>query len=170
MSEREPFERNSLRGIRSEQHYMKKMEDIIVAEGKRLLNSLRINYIMIHQKHISKFIDKHPEFKKTVWQQIRIQRLLDTKIISSSQHCLLVMFKQVCNKNSIYVLRGISFKQRYHVLNCDRKVENCLLDDCKASEICPYYFKNTEGKHAKYQRWTKEKYEKKGKIFVEKDD
>lgn len=160
MPAREPFSRNVLRGIKGEKHYIKKMEDIIISEGKRLLNSLRLNYIMIPQKHITKFIDKHPEFKKTVWQQIRIQRIYDTKVINSAQHRLLIMFKQVCNKNNIYILKGDSFKNRYYVLKCGRINEKCCLHDCPSAEICPYYYKNVEGKHAKYQRFVEE-YKKK---------
>lgn len=156
MPAREPFKRNSLRGIKNEEHYIKKMEDIIIAEGERLLNSLKINYCIISQRYISKFIEKHPEFKKTVWQQIRIQRLYDTKIINTFQHKLLIMMKQVCNKNNLYILKKDAFDKRYYVLNCKRIVEKCLMDDCPSAEACPYYYKNVEGKHAKYQRWVEE--------------
>ena len=53
MSQREPFSRNLLKGL-NEKSYIKKLEYIIVDEGKSLLNSLKINYIIVSQKQITK--------------------------------------------------------------------------------------------------------------------
>lgn len=167
MTEKKPFERNSLRDL-TEKRYIKKMEHIIVEEGKKLLNSLRINYCIISQKQISKFLEKHSEFKddfgKTVWHQIKIQHLFDTHVINTFQHQLLIMMKQILNRNSRYILRRDEFDKRYFVMNCFYypKTMNCLRDQCIASEVCPHYFKNVEGKHAKYRKYADE-YQKKKK-------
>ena len=157
MSEREEFKRNSLRGIKNEKRYINKMEHIIVDEGKRILNGLRASYRIVSQKDITKFLDAHPEFKeafnkKTTWHQIHLQWMYDTHVITTYQHRILIMTKQILNKHSSYILRSFEFENRYYVMQCEwyPKTEKCLRDQCKASENCPHYHKNFETKHEKY--------------------
>ena len=175
MSQREPFKRNLLKGL-TEKRYIKKLEHVIVDEGKRLLNSLKIKYIIVSQKQITKFLEKHSSFKEafnkhTIWHQIRIQYLYDTHQINSKQYRLLSTMRQVLNKNNDYILRKNEFDNRKFVIQCEwyPKTKKCLRDQCVATHVCPHHYKNFETNHKKLKRYTEEYYKKKGKTFVKKE-
>jgi len=169
MPQREPFKRNLLKGL-TEKRYIKKLEYVIVEEGKRLLNSLKIKYCIVSQKQITKFLDKHSSFredfnKHTTWHQIRIQYLYDTHQINSKQYLFLSTMRQILNKNNDYILRKDEFDNRKFVMQCEwyPKTNKCLRDQCVATHACPHYYKNFETKHEKLERYCEE-YKKKKEL------
>jgi len=168
MTERFPFERNLLKGL-NEKKYIRKMEHIIIDEGKKILNSLRIHYCIVSQENITKFLESHPTFKEdfnkhTIWHQIRIMYLFEEHRVNRDQYAILSTMRQILNKNNDYILRPEEFDNRYYVMKCEwyPKTNKCLRDQCKASEACPHYYKNFETKHDKYSKLCAEYQKKKG--------
>lgn len=150
--EKEPFERLMLKQMKPK-NYIKKLESIVIEEGKRILNSLRINYMIVDNKQIERYQDKHPEFVKLCWKQLGLNQLYRNNKVTSHQYDLLIRMKQALNKNSRYLLRGDQFKLRNKVLGCKvyKEVkELCYSKDCPCFIVCPKHYKNDN----KY--WNKE--------------
>lgn len=145
MSEqKEPFERLMLKTLKPKK-YIRKMERIIVDEGKALINSLRINYRIVSNENIGKWLEKHPEFKKTNWKQLGFYKLCKNSEINKREKRLLTTMKQVLNKNNNYLLRGDQFELRKKVLNCSTYnvvKDLCYSKDCPNFIVCPKYYKN----------------------------
>lgn len=149
---RKPFERNMLRDM-NEKTYVKKLENIIITEGKRILNSINVKYKVTPNKNITKFLESYPEFLGTTWYQIGFKSLFDYKRINTFQYQLLITMKQVLNKNNIYILRRYEFDDRKRILECQRyqqlkkedcKETTCLQDECKVTKVCPVFYQNSK--------------------------
>ena len=144
MKKKQPFDRLMLTCL-NEKKYVRKLEYIIVEEGKRLLNSLKIRFIIVNAKDLTKWIENREDFKSVHWHQIGIKKLLEYKIINTFQYQLLITMKQALNKNDNYILRGNEFEDRKFVLECKyyERGKTCLNDSCQSIRVCPLYFKNT---------------------------
>ena len=146
MSQPKPdFDRLMLKNMKVK-NYLRKMERIIIDEGKRILRSINKHAIIVRNDQISKFLDKYPHFKKTIWRQIGIYELLRLNLITPKQYQLLIMMKQILNKTDYYLLRPDQFVHRVKVLHCQRynKVGNelCYMDDCPMFLVCPIHYMN----------------------------
>lgn len=164
---KEIFERNLLRDL-TENKYIRKMENIIIDEGKRIIDSIGVKYIVVHEKQLTKFLESIPKKyreafnKHTTWHQIKIMHLYEKhRILNKSQYGIVSTMRQILNKRGNYILRPQEFDHRYYVMKCEwyPKVSKkcpCLRDQCKASECCPHYVKNIETKHDKYKKYFEE--------------
>jgi len=92
--EKDPFERQMLRDL-NKISYLKKLEYIIVEEGKRLLYSQKVSFLLVSSKDMSKYDSKHPDLQNMTWHQIGLKNLFDKKLINTFQYQLLITMKQV---------------------------------------------------------------------------
>jgi len=150
--EKKPFERNMLRQL-TEKKYIRKMEYIIIEEGKKILNSLKVGYMIVADKQIHKFLLKHPDFIGTRWHQVGMKSIFEYKLINTFQYQHLIMMKQALNKNGMYILRKDEFENRKFANDCDRyhllksdecKDKICFQDSCIAKKVCPIFYQNTK--------------------------
>lgn len=146
MKEKEPFDRMMLKQL-NKKSYVKKLEYIIVEEGKRILQSLKIGFMIVSSKNISKFVEKYPDFKVTTWHQIGLENIFKKyRILNTFQYQLLITMKQILNKNGKYLLMKNQFENREYVLSCKhyKEVDVCYNDDCRATYECPKFYKLKE--------------------------
>ncbi|GAH28780.1 unnamed protein product [marine sediment metagenome] len=139
-----PSEKMSLRQM-NEKGYIDRLEWLIVEEGKRILNSLKISHMIITQENIQKYNDSHPIVAGLTWHQVGFERIYKKyHTLNAHQYRHLIAMKQVLNKNNKYLLRRDEFDNRERILECDRfkNQDTCLVSDCKSAYLCPKYYEN----------------------------
>lgn len=144
MSERKkPFDRMLLRSFKDKKQFEDKLESLLVEEGKRILNSIKKSYIIVNEDHIQDFLEKHPKLGKPRWYQIGMEHFYKKGILNVHQYKIVVMIKQILNKNGNYLLRGDEFENKNGVLNChffkNVKVKNCCNSSCPFTRSCIKY-------------------------------